>query len=398
MNSFSGVSAREVLLGLVVEVVELALEDRDDVTRDVLADLGVGERPLAAVRGRRLHPLKVAKAEWLSRFSERPSNSRSSAPVRGRYGPRCTAWMSPAPPSGPPGRQNRRRRPPGSTRSSRKMRSRRAPARAAGLRAGGAAERRRQRLDRPARGRARSWSASRSRAASTGSPRRTPTRGCSARCAPRRCGGTRPRCGREHRGGDVRARRGGGELDAAGGEGLARLDPVQRLGRPGGAARARPRAHAGPGPGPIPEPTPDPGPTRTRSGPEPDPTPTPTHAASAAPAAPVRSDRDDHRRPARRALRPPLIATRAPRARFRGDAAPGPARLPRPAGDRLGRRRDDRPGGPADARRRLGGPDRLQRLRRGDRPLRADGQDRRRGAGPRARGAEAVLVRRRPRA
>ena len=48
MNSFSGVSPREELLGLVVEVVELALEDRDDVAGDVLADLGVVERPLAA--------------------------------------------------------------------------------------------------------------------------------------------------------------------------------------------------------------------------------------------------------------------------------------------------------------------------------------------------------------
>ena len=55
MNSFSGVLAGEVLLGLVVEVVELALEDRDDVARDVLADLRVVERPLAAGGGRRLH-------------------------------------------------------------------------------------------------------------------------------------------------------------------------------------------------------------------------------------------------------------------------------------------------------------------------------------------------------
>jgi hypothetical protein len=37
---------REVLLGLVVEVVELALEDRDDVSRDVLADLRVLEGAL----------------------------------------------------------------------------------------------------------------------------------------------------------------------------------------------------------------------------------------------------------------------------------------------------------------------------------------------------------------
>ena len=49
MNSSSGVSPREELLGLVVEVVELALEDRDDVARDVLVDLGVLERALAAL-------------------------------------------------------------------------------------------------------------------------------------------------------------------------------------------------------------------------------------------------------------------------------------------------------------------------------------------------------------
>src|SRR4051794_19473260 len=49
----------EVLLRLVVEVVELALEDRDDVPGNVLAHLGISERPLAAGRGRRLHPLKV---------------------------------------------------------------------------------------------------------------------------------------------------------------------------------------------------------------------------------------------------------------------------------------------------------------------------------------------------
>ena len=41
--------AGEELLGLVVEVVELALEDRDDVPRDVLEDLGVFERALAAL-------------------------------------------------------------------------------------------------------------------------------------------------------------------------------------------------------------------------------------------------------------------------------------------------------------------------------------------------------------
>ena len=47
MNSFSARLAVEVLLGLVVEVVELALEDRDDVTRNVLADLRVLEGALA---------------------------------------------------------------------------------------------------------------------------------------------------------------------------------------------------------------------------------------------------------------------------------------------------------------------------------------------------------------
>ena len=55
MNSFSGVLAGEELLGLVVEVVELPLQDRDDVTGNVLADLGVLERPLAAMSGRGLH-------------------------------------------------------------------------------------------------------------------------------------------------------------------------------------------------------------------------------------------------------------------------------------------------------------------------------------------------------
>jgi hypothetical protein len=38
--------AGEVRLGLVVEVVELALDDRDDVARDVLVDLGFASVPL----------------------------------------------------------------------------------------------------------------------------------------------------------------------------------------------------------------------------------------------------------------------------------------------------------------------------------------------------------------
>ena len=54
MNSSSGGLAAEELLGLVVEVVELALEDRDDVSRDVLQDLGVFERALCGLAGSRL--------------------------------------------------------------------------------------------------------------------------------------------------------------------------------------------------------------------------------------------------------------------------------------------------------------------------------------------------------
>ena len=61
--------AGEVLLGLVVEVVELALDDRDHVPGHVLVDLGIFERALPAlalVRGRyRFHglwspPLRVS--------------------------------------------------------------------------------------------------------------------------------------------------------------------------------------------------------------------------------------------------------------------------------------------------------------------------------------------------
>ena len=48
MNSgLLDVAAQEAL-GLRVEVVELALDDRDDVAGDVLANLGVLERSLAA--------------------------------------------------------------------------------------------------------------------------------------------------------------------------------------------------------------------------------------------------------------------------------------------------------------------------------------------------------------
>ena len=62
MNSFSGSSLGEELLGFVVEVVELALDDRDDVARDVGVGLRVLERADAALallllvlRYRKLH-------------------------------------------------------------------------------------------------------------------------------------------------------------------------------------------------------------------------------------------------------------------------------------------------------------------------------------------------------
>ena len=49
MNWSSGSSLGEELLGFVVEVVELALDDRDDVPGDVLVGLGVLERADAAL-------------------------------------------------------------------------------------------------------------------------------------------------------------------------------------------------------------------------------------------------------------------------------------------------------------------------------------------------------------
>ena len=48
MNSSSGVSPARNFPGLRVEVVELALEDRNDVPGDVLVDLWIGQR--SAVR------------------------------------------------------------------------------------------------------------------------------------------------------------------------------------------------------------------------------------------------------------------------------------------------------------------------------------------------------------
>ena len=49
MNSSSGSALGEELLGFVVEVVELALDDRDDVAGDVLVGLGVLQRADAAL-------------------------------------------------------------------------------------------------------------------------------------------------------------------------------------------------------------------------------------------------------------------------------------------------------------------------------------------------------------
>jgi hypothetical protein len=85
--------AAEELLRLVVEVVELPFEDRDDVARDVLVDLRVVQRPLlalalaagvvsastgrcpvrsdAVLRGNRFHRVKVPKASRISAFYRR---------------------------------------------------------------------------------------------------------------------------------------------------------------------------------------------------------------------------------------------------------------------------------------------------------------------------------------
>ena len=48
MNSSSGICAGEEVLGFVVEVVELALDDRDDVAGDVAVGLRVLQSPGAA--------------------------------------------------------------------------------------------------------------------------------------------------------------------------------------------------------------------------------------------------------------------------------------------------------------------------------------------------------------
>ena len=52
MNSSSGMSPGEELAGLRLEVVVLALEDRDDVPGHVLEDLGILERASLGWGGR----------------------------------------------------------------------------------------------------------------------------------------------------------------------------------------------------------------------------------------------------------------------------------------------------------------------------------------------------------
>jgi hypothetical protein len=74
-----GQAAAEELLGLVVEVVELALEHRDNVARDVLDHLGVLERPLPALPlrlgGNRLHVASSSASR--RRVNVQSSKSRS---------------------------------------------------------------------------------------------------------------------------------------------------------------------------------------------------------------------------------------------------------------------------------------------------------------------------------
>ena len=68
--------AGEELLGFVVEVVELALDDRDDVAGDVLVGLRVGQRPdpafaplLLVLRDGYLHGRKVANPVGIQVFN-----------------------------------------------------------------------------------------------------------------------------------------------------------------------------------------------------------------------------------------------------------------------------------------------------------------------------------------
>ena len=120
--------AVEELLGLVVEVVELALDDRDDVARDVLVDLGVVQRPLLALalgapcrrRGNRFHRRESTKSQsGFLPFIGRARLGADRAPVavdgqRGEHGDQADASRAPLP---------TRRCPPGRPRHSARMAS-----------------------------------------------------------------------------------------------------------------------------------------------------------------------------------------------------------------------------------------------------------------------------------
>src|SRR3954451_5860019 len=69
--------AGEELLGLVVEVVEFPLDDRDDVAGDRPVDLRVAEGPLA--RAARLHRAKVANPTLIRAISGRARDRRLPA-------------------------------------------------------------------------------------------------------------------------------------------------------------------------------------------------------------------------------------------------------------------------------------------------------------------------------
>ena len=81
MNSVSVELPAQEALGLGVEVVELALEDRDDVAWDVLANLGVLERSLATDGGAGLHGHQCSGIGWQCREARTiPPNSNQDSP------------------------------------------------------------------------------------------------------------------------------------------------------------------------------------------------------------------------------------------------------------------------------------------------------------------------------
>ena len=85
MNWSSGVLAAQELAGLGVEVVELALEDRDHVPGDVLVDLGVLQRADLALA---LLVASVVDVELVlvgDPLRQRPLLDRPSAPSRQYY-------------------------------------------------------------------------------------------------------------------------------------------------------------------------------------------------------------------------------------------------------------------------------------------------------------------------